>query len=138
MKVTRDVVTDLLPLYFSDEASLDTKQLVESFFREDPEFARLAKEKIQLRFEEFNMQLPVQQEAETLARTKRAIRLRSWVMAFAIWFTLVPFTFADISSKPKFFMWRDATVMAACSQALGIVLWIWYYRANHRLQKTSL
>ena len=138
MKVTRDVVTDLLPLYFSDEASPDTKQLVESFFREDPEFARLAKEKIQLRFEEFNMQLPVQQEAETLARTKRAIRLRSWVMAFAIWFTLVPFTYADISGKPKFFMWRDATVVAACSQALGIVLWIWYYRANHRLQKTSL
>ena len=138
MKVTRDVVTDLLPLYFSDEASPDTKQLVESFFREDPEFARLAKEKIQLRFEELNIQLPVQPEAEALARTKRVIRFRSWLMAFAIFFSLVPFTFADISGKPTFFMWRDATVIAAWSQALGIVLWIWYYLANRRLRRTSL
>ena len=138
MKVTRDVVTDLLPIYFSDEASPDTKQLVESFFRTDPEFARLAKEKIQLRFEELNIQLPVQPEAEALARTKRAIRLRSWVMAFAIFLTALPFTFADISGKPTFFMWRDATLVAACSQALGIVLWIWYYLANRRLRRTSL
>jgi hypothetical protein len=138
MKVTREVVTDLLPVYFSDEASPDTKQLIESFFREDPEFARLAKEKLKLRFEAFNIQLPVQREAEALARTKRVIRLRSWLMAFAIFFTLTPFTTAFTNSGITFFMWRDAPLVAACSQVSGIGLWMWYYLINRRLRRTSL
>jgi len=33
MNVTREVMTDLLPVYFSGEASEDTKQLVEIYFR---------------------------------------------------------------------------------------------------------
>jgi hypothetical protein len=43
MNVTRDVVTDLLPLYFSGEAREDTRRLVEDFFREDPDFERVAR-----------------------------------------------------------------------------------------------
>lgn len=43
MNVTRDVITDLLPVYFSGEASDDTKQLVEGYFRDDPDFERIAR-----------------------------------------------------------------------------------------------
>ncbi len=43
MNVTRNVVTDLLPVYFSGEASDDTKLLVEDYFREDPDFERIAR-----------------------------------------------------------------------------------------------
>jgi hypothetical protein len=43
MNVTREVVTDLLPIYFSDEASADTKVLVEQYFRQDPDFERIAR-----------------------------------------------------------------------------------------------
>src|SRR5690242_2185217 len=43
MNVTREVVTDLLPIYFSGEASGDTKVLVEDYFRQDPDFERLAR-----------------------------------------------------------------------------------------------
>jgi hypothetical protein len=43
MNVTRDVVTDLLPLYFSGEASEDTRRVVEDFFRENPDFERVAR-----------------------------------------------------------------------------------------------
>ena len=39
MKVTRDVVTDLLPLYLSGDASDDTRRLVDDFMTTDPEFA---------------------------------------------------------------------------------------------------
>lgn len=44
MKVTRDVITDLLPAYYAKEASADSRALVDEFFAQDPEFARLAKE----------------------------------------------------------------------------------------------
>src|SRR5262249_54259705 len=40
--VTQEVVTDLLPIYFSGEASGDTKILVEDYFRQDPDFERIA------------------------------------------------------------------------------------------------
>jgi hypothetical protein len=36
MNVTREVVTDLLPIYFSGEASADTKVLVEDYFAGRP------------------------------------------------------------------------------------------------------
>jgi anti-sigma factor RsiW len=42
MKVTRDVIYDLLPGYFAGELSADAKALVEEFFATDPEFARMA------------------------------------------------------------------------------------------------
>ncbi len=44
MNVTKDVILDLLPLYFSDEASPDTRVLVEEHLQQDPELARLAEE----------------------------------------------------------------------------------------------
>jgi hypothetical protein len=42
MTVSREVILDLLPLYFSDEASGDTKALVEDHLNRDPELAQLA------------------------------------------------------------------------------------------------
>jgi anti-sigma factor RsiW len=42
MQVTRDVIYDLLPAYFADEVSADTRALIEHFFSTDPEFAKMA------------------------------------------------------------------------------------------------
>ena len=42
MKVTREVIYDLLPSYFAGDASDDTRALVEAYFETDPEFARMA------------------------------------------------------------------------------------------------
>ena len=44
MNVTKDVILDLLPLYYSDEASPDTRILVERHLADDPGLARLAEE----------------------------------------------------------------------------------------------
>ncbi|MGC2091389.1 MAG: hypothetical protein WA638_18355, partial [Candidatus Acidiferrales bacterium] len=43
MNISREVVTDLLPVYFSGEASADTRSLVEDYFRGDPDFERVAR-----------------------------------------------------------------------------------------------
>ena len=42
MTVTRDVILDLLPLYFAGQVSADTKALVDEFLRTDPDFARMS------------------------------------------------------------------------------------------------
>ncbi|MFY9673880.1 MAG: hypothetical protein WCB53_18400 [Terriglobales bacterium] len=44
MNVDREIVIDLLPVYFSGEASSQTAALVETHFRQDPEFERLARQ----------------------------------------------------------------------------------------------
>ena len=41
MKVTRDVIYDLLPGYFSGDISPDTRVLVDEFLEQDPEFRRM-------------------------------------------------------------------------------------------------
>ena len=43
MKITRNVILDLLPLYLADEVSADTKTLVEDYLATDPELANAAK-----------------------------------------------------------------------------------------------
>ena len=42
MKVTREVIYDLLPAYFAGELSADSRTLIEEFFASDPEFGRMA------------------------------------------------------------------------------------------------
>jgi anti-sigma factor RsiW len=44
MEVTRSVILDLLPLYVADEASADTRALVEKHLESDPDLARAARE----------------------------------------------------------------------------------------------
>ena len=41
MKVTRDVIYDLLPGYFAGDVTPDTRALVDEFLRDDPEFAHM-------------------------------------------------------------------------------------------------
>lgn len=43
MEITRDVIRDLLPAYLSGEASMDTRSLVEDYFRKDPAFEQDAR-----------------------------------------------------------------------------------------------
>ena len=75
MKVTREVINDLWPVYAADEASADTRALVEEFLRQDPEFAGL----LQGCGEEGLLRhviptLPPDREAQALRRTKRLLR----------------------------------------------------------------
>jgi hypothetical protein len=44
MEVTREVILDLLPLYFSGEASAQTQALVTEYLEHDPDLARLARQ----------------------------------------------------------------------------------------------
>lgn len=44
MKVTRDVILDVLPLYLAGEASRDTQALVKEYLEHDPDLAQLARQ----------------------------------------------------------------------------------------------
>ena len=93
MNVTREVVTDLLPIYFSGEASGDTKVLVEDYFRQDPDFERIAREAA--------TPLETMQTAAPIAASKRTekrdlesvlwgLRRRQWLFGVSLFLTLAP------------------------------------------------
>jgi len=42
MEISRSVILDLLPLYIADEASPETRALVDEFLDTDPELAKIA------------------------------------------------------------------------------------------------
>lgn len=44
MKITRNVILDLLPLYLANEVSADTRALVEKYLETDSELANVAKQ----------------------------------------------------------------------------------------------
>ncbi len=94
MKVTRDVVTDLLPLYFSGEVSEDTRHLVEGFFRENPDFERVARAAAKP-LEGLRNAAPAASEAEKEKREMQRIgwelRSRRGWLVLAVFTTLYPF-----------------------------------------------
>lgn len=135
MKITRDVITDLLPVYFSGEASADTRVLVEEFFKQDPEFARLAQdERSQTMLKPIPVRLPPEHEKTTMARTKTLLWLRTLLLAFAIFFSLIPFTFyfpeSGIQRLP---FWVNSSTWIWLA-ALGC--WIGFFATLYRLRTT--
>ncbi len=44
MKITRNVILDLLPLFVANEVSADTRVLIEEYLETDPELASVAKQ----------------------------------------------------------------------------------------------
>lgn len=130
MNITQEVITDLLPVYFSGEASSDTHALVDSFFREHPDFEKLARRSVKV-------QLPVAPapatngEKEVLRRVRQKIRRRGTLLGLAISLTFAPLTtaisFGDQGTHLKWFMPRDYPKGALILGAVALVLWIAYF-----------
>ncbi len=136
MNVTREVVTDLLPLYESGDASPDTRALVDQFLKSDPEFAQLV-QALRTRPEPSAAASAgpcLDVEREAVARTRKALRRKSWTLALAIFFTVIPFIFAlDSARGITFFMWRDEP---GSRLFLLSAAWLWwmYYRQSRAMR----
>ncbi|MBM4026320.1 MAG: hypothetical protein FJ280_13100 [Planctomycetes bacterium] len=132
MKITDDVIRDLLPLYHAGEVRADTRALVEAWLQEHPALAEEA-------LRESAWSLPVitrtgadAEEREALRRTKALLARRSWALGIAIFFTALPLSFGG-GDRTGFhwFFWPDHALAASLSLALGAVAWI-AYAINHR------
>ena len=134
MQVTRDIVIDLLPLYQSGEASGDTRAAIEEFLRTDPSLARIASQDAA---PNVAMTPATEHERQTVIRTRAAIRRRSWVLAGAIWCTLLPFSFAFRNGQVTFFMLRDQPESVLLF-LVAAVLWVQYARITRHLRAAGL
>jgi len=136
MKITRDVITDLLPVYLSGEASTDTKALVDSFLKDDPEFAKLIDENGAV-LPDGQVKLSKDIEMDTLNETKKLLQQRSTYLAFTILFLLLPASF-KFDTHGIYWMWADTPINVLIFLAFGIIFGIQYWRISRKLKGTDL
>ncbi len=126
MNITREVITDLLPLYYSGDCSPDTRRLITEFLASDPEFARKLRTAEQQPLPSgIPQQLKREDELTTLGRTQRLLRFRSSIMGLAIFFTLVPFSFVYTNGK-VYWLFQESPTSVAVYGILGVVCWVVY------------
>ena len=85
MKITRDVILDLLPLYLAKEVSVDTRTLVEHYLDTDPELARAAERTAATNLPgDIPVPLTKEDEMEAYKEAKRLMLVRTIVIALAV------------------------------------------------------
>lgn len=136
MKITRDVITDLLPVYFSDEASADTKALVNEFLKDDPEFAKLIGEKDDT-LPESEIKLTKETEMNTLNETKKLLQKRANYLGLTIFFFLLPASF-KVDENGFHWLLADTPIVIAILLIFGIFFGIQYWLTNRELKDSDL
>jgi hypothetical protein len=92
MEITRDVISDLWPIYETGEASDDTRALVEAFLERDPAFAATLRSGLKL--PPVDARPSKAAETRALSRTRDLVRGRAWlrgVRLFALAMTAMAF-----------------------------------------------
>jgi hypothetical protein len=139
MNVTRDVVKDLVALCLANEASADTRLLVEEYLAADP---ALAREVEAARAEDLRMPpapaLSAEDEKLTLDRTRQLLKNRTSTLVIAILFTALPLAFAFDEHGITFLLIRDAPVIGASWWLTALVMWVWHARIRQRLRVSGL
>ncbi len=153
MKITRDVITDLLPVYSAGEASNDTRALIEEFLKENPDFAKIINEQ-ESPLNRPSINIPKETEMLTLNATRTLLRKRSLFMGFAIFFTCFAFAFT-FDQNGLHWLWTESPIKAIINLvlgewtdnaplsgivnlAIGAYFWIRYFQTNKSLKESDL
>jgi hypothetical protein len=121
MTVTRDVILDLLPLYFAGQVSADTKKLVDEFLATDPDFARMSQ-----RFDAVLKErgsVPEAAERRAFERTRMLLRYRNQTIGLAVGYSLAPFAFLFREGRVDWLM-REKPAVAMAFAFTALCCWI--------------
>ncbi len=144
MTITQDIIEDLLPAYFSGEASADTNRLVEDFFRTHPAFEVQARRSAQLVEALGQAPLDRSEASGELTALKRARRVLLWqriLMALALTASFnalslgFSFEVSDGRLHPQWLVlpWQGPVV--AILGLIASVLWFGYARAAQMVRR---
>ena len=135
MSITREVVTDLLPVYFSGEASSDTKSLVEDYFRENPDFERVAR-RAGTPLETLRAVQPVVAGSEKEKRDIESVRCglerRKWLFGLSLFLTLSPLWFYVTHGHLASLTVGDNLWKAAFDWSMAALFWFLYFAQLRR------
>lgn len=139
MKITRDVIGDLLTVYLAGEASVDTRRLVEEYLQTDPALAADV-----ARAKGHQLDLPATPapspaaEKQSLDATRQLLKHRTSTLVVACVFTVLPFSFVFEGSRVTFIVLRDAPVTAAAWWFTAVVMWTAHVWIRRRVRVSGL
>jgi hypothetical protein len=136
MKVTRDVVKDLLPVYVAGEASDDTRALVEEWVRSDPELARQVRQAGGITLPQTPPLAPTL-EKQALDRTRRHLRWRSVLLGFTIYVSTLSLSIT-FSSRGYEGLLIDDWPQRIVVIVIAMALWVIYWRVSRRMRVPGL
>jgi len=122
MTVTRDVILDLLPLYFAGQVSADTKKLVDEFLTTDPDFARMSR-RFDAVLKERAVPEPDASERRTFEKTRQLLRYRNQTIGLAVGYSLAPFAFLFREGRIDWLM-REKPAVAIAFAFAALCCWI--------------
>jgi len=134
MNATKDIINDLIPLYAANECSADTRALVEEYLQQNPQQAEELRRILKAPVPGAVPPAKGLDEVRSFREARRRLRLRSWWMALAIFFSLAPLSFFSTGER-TWWMLRDATGSALVYAALGVIFWI-IYAVNRKNAKS--
>jgi hypothetical protein len=137
VNISRDVVKDLIAVYLAGEASADTRALVESYLKTDPELAKDVEAAGGATLGLPPTGTPTA-EKQTLEATQQQIKVRTSTLAVALIFTVLPLTFAFHGKTITFLLIRDAPVIGLTWWATAAIMWIWHLMIRRRLRVSRL
>jgi predicted anti-sigma-YlaC factor YlaD len=139
MNVTREVILDLLPVYLAGEASIDTRVLVDEYLKQDAAFGREIREKMMENLGSVAPPaLPPELELKALTRTRALLTRQRWLLAIAIFLTLLPlsggFRVSGGRVESTWVLARDYPQLAALFLIAACGLWAGYALSRRRLR----
>ncbi len=135
MKLEQDVIIDLLPAYFSGEASAATRALVEEYFREHPEFEKTARS-AGGPLHTLQVRLPGPGHAEeklALERTRQLLQTRTAFLWLAVLYSIMPLLFRIRDGKIVWLMWERSGVAGIVFGVLAAFFWMGYFLLRRRV-----
>ncbi len=131
MNITKDIITDLWPLYADGTASADTRAMVEEFLRQNSEWAAT----LQKAAKDAGTPLPApavkpDEETRSLNRIKLRFRVMRWMLLLAMVCTCQ--AFGRIISDTS---WDVSPRAFIATAALAGVFWIGFFIAMLRCRK---
>ena len=143
MMITRDIVRDLLPAYWSGDASPDTRAAVEAWLAQDPAFALEARREAEAfqHLEEATSDGPdAGIRMAALRRTRWVLRVQRILFALASTFSLnavsLGFSFrVDHSGvHAQWLALRGQAWIVTAAALVALALWIAYAKVRRRVR----
>jgi hypothetical protein len=144
MKVSREVILDLLPLYLAGEASPETAALVEEYLKHDAVLQGQVDQdgmKNLMTAPASATALPVELELRSLRRTRSMLRWQRVTFSWALALSIVSFGgvgYIDSGHAAFHFIVRDYPQVFWPCLLLAVQCWIWYFVLRWRLRATKL
>ena len=142
MKVTKEIILDLLPVYLAGEASQATRALVEEYLAHDPELAQSVRSQhadhsLRMALPE----LPPELELKSLHRTRHLLSWQRWLFGLGIGFSAVALSsiisFSEGRIREFHFLIRDHPEVFGTCLVLGLSCWVAYFLIRRRLRTAS-